>query len=203
MDKKFKLWEISLIIGLICAVALGAWAQRSQRELSEKLLRLHVVANSDSEADQALKLSVRDRVLELAEPIISGAGDIGEAAEALEANLPFIIGQAQAEVKAMGYDLGVGAEITDGFFPTRDYGEFSLPAGKYRALRVTIGEGGGENWWCVVFPPLCGEYGAFSEAAKQAGLSDDEITLIAESGGVKLRFRCIELLERLRKFLSA
>jgi len=203
MDKKIKVWEVSLLIGLICAVVIGAWAQKSQKELSDKLLRLHVVANSDTEVDQELKLSVRDRILEMSEPLISEAKNSHEAAETLISNLPEIVEQAQREVRAMGYNYNVSAELRDESFPTREYDGFSLPAGTYRALRVTIGEGGGENWWCVVFPPLCGQYGNINEAAKQAGLSDGEIALIAESDGVKIKFRSIEIYERLRKFLSA
>lgn len=202
MDKKIKIWEVSLLVGLICAFAIGAWAQKSQKELSDKLLRLHVVANSDSDEDQALKLATRDMILEMSEPLISGAKDVNEAADVLIENLPEIIERAQEEVHALGYDYDVRAEIKDEDFPTRDYEGFSLPAGTYRALRVTIGEGGGRNWWCVVFPPLCGQYSDFTDAAKQAGLNDDEIALIADSDGVKIKFKCIEIFEKVKKFFS-
>lgn len=202
MGKKIKVWEVSLLIGLICAIILGAWAQKSQKELSDKLLRLHVVANSDSELDQALKLSVRDRILEMSQPLISDTKNAEEAANTLVSNLPYIIEQAQDEVRELGYDYDVTAEIKSEQFPTRNYEGFSLPAGEYRALRVTIGEGEGRNWWCVVFPPLCSQYGEFSEAAKLAGLTDDEIALISDSDGVQFKFKCIEIFEKLKKFFA-
>lgn len=202
MDKKIKIWEISLLIGLVCAVAAGAWAQKSQRELSDKLLRLHVVANSDSEFDQALKLSVRDRIIELSQPLISDTKDADEAAQVLLSNIPYIVEQAQDEVRALGYDYDVKAEIKNEAFPTRSYEGFSLPAGDYQALRVTIGEGEGKNWWCVVFPPLCDQNGDFGEAAKLAGLTDDEIALISDTDGVTIKFKCIEIFEKIKEFLS-
>jgi stage II sporulation protein R len=203
MDRKFKIFEISLLIGLVCAIVIGASAQRAQKELSDKLLRLHVAANSDTEIDQELKLSVRDRILEFSEPLIGEAKSLHEAADVLTLNLPYIIELARDEVTAMGYDYAVSAELKNERFPTREYDGFSLPAGTYHALRVTIGDGDGQNWWCVVFPPLCGQYGNYSEVAKQAGLSDDEIALIADSDGVKIKFRLIEIFEKMRSFLGA
>ena len=199
MGRLLKKIEFSLIIGLVFAVMAGAWAQKSQRELSGKLLRLHVVANSDETDDQQLKLAVRDKVLEYAAPLLSGVTDAEEAERIITANLPIITEQARLETLALGYDYAVNAELREEVFPAREYDSFTLPAGAYRALRVTIGEGSGQNWWCVVFPPLCGD-GDFYSTAKEAGLSDSEIALITDGDGVVFKFKVVEIFEKLRNW---
>lgn len=118
-------------------------------------MRLHVLANSDTEEDQALKLLVRDAVLERATEILEQSADRAEAEIRLRESLPELEAIAEETVRATGYDYAVTAELEDTAFPTKEYDGFSLPAGEYLALRILIGEGVGQNWWCVVFPPLC------------------------------------------------
>lgn len=156
------------------------------------MVRLHVVANSDSQEDQAVKLRVRDAVLAKAAPWLEGAATREEAAEILAGRLDEL---AQAGAEAAGEGVAVTASLEENaWFPTKEYTDFALPAGKYTALRVTLGEGEGRNWWCVVFPPLC--LGSVTETvAERAGnFSEDQVSLITgESGGYVVKFRAMEL----------
>ena len=197
---KIRIWEISLAAGVLLAMAFGAWAETAQENLSGKLVRLHVTANSDGERDQELKLRVRDRILEAAEPLLKDTRSAAEAAGILAASLPYLEEQARREAEAAGYYLPVYAELTREQFPTRRYGGFELPSGSYKALRVTIGDGAGSNWWCVVFPPLCGAANA-AQTARAAGFTDGEAALISGNGGVKIKFKCIEIWQRIKNIL--
>ena len=196
---RLKIWEIALLLGLAVFLAAGAAALGSRDALADKVVRLHVLANSDSEEDQALKLKVRDRVLERAAELLEDSGDRDEAEARLTEALPELEGLAAAEIAANGYDYPVTARLEETSFTTREYDGFTLPAGKYLALRVVIGEGAGQNWWCVVFPPLC--LGSVSETtaetAASAGFSEDEISLITgENEGYVVKFKAMELWDR-------
>lgn len=194
---RLRRWELALLLGLGFAALVGPWLGRQQDALADKVVRLHVVANSDSDADQALKLRVRDAVLAQTTPVLEGL-DRSEALEALTDALP-AIGEAAAEVVTReGYDYPVKVSVSEDWFPTRDYTDFSLPAGSYTALRVELGKARGKNWWCVVFPPLC--LGSVTEQASQAGLTDEELALITgETGGYIIRFQAIEWWEQLKR----
>ena len=199
-----SLLELALLIGVTVLLVTGAWAANTQGELADKVVRLHVIANSDSEEDQALKLQVRDAVLDRTEEILRASADRAEAAERLEAALPELERLAEETAAANGFDCGVTAELTETSFPTKEYDGFALPAGKYLALRIVIGEGAGQNWWCVVFPPLCTAAASeVPETALAAGLTEDQVSLITEEdGGYTLRFKVVEWWEALREKLS-
>ena len=147
------------ILALFCAalVCTALWAEAEQTQLADKVIRLHVIANSDSQADQALKLQVRDQVLAQADTLLSGRESAQQAAEILRDNLTPLAETAAQTVSQAGFSYQVQVSLEDTWFPTRQYGDLSLPAGQYQALRVVIGQGEGKNWWCVVFPPLCAE----------------------------------------------
>lgn len=140
---KLKIWEMSLITALVVTMLLCCVAQNSQNELADRLVRLHVVANSDTDEDQALKLKVRDAVLAEVEEVIDGAENRNDAAAAITANMDRIADAACAAVAADGKTYAVRASLAREFFPTREYDTFSLPAGNYTSLRVTIGSGEG------------------------------------------------------------
>ena len=185
-SKRLRRWELALLLGLALAALLGARLDGAQGALADKVLRLHVLANSDSQADQALKLRVRDAVLERTEGLLAGAGDRAEAEALLAARLPDLAAAGADAVGAAGYGYPVTVSLEDNcWFPTRVYEDFALPAGRYTALRVEIGAGAGRNWWCVVFPPLC--LGSVSETAEetaaQAGLTEREVALLAGGEG--------------------
>lgn len=193
-------WELALLVGLAVTLLCGASALRTQEQLSEKVVRLHILANSDSAEDQALKLRVRDAVLARATEILEQSSDRTDAEVRLRAELPALERLASVEITAAGYDYPVTAELTDTAFPTREYDGFSLPAGTYLALRVVIGAGEGHNWWCVVFPPLCTTVSTdVAQTAMSAGLTEDEVRLLTEeTEGYVLKFKTIELWETLK-----
>ena len=198
--RKAPVMLLSLMIGLAAAVVWGGWALREQQELADKVVRLHILANSDSEEDQALKLQVRDVVLTRAEELLRASDGRGEAEAMLREHLRELTQVAQTAVQERGYGYSVRTELANTVFPTREYEGFSLPAGNYLALRVIIGEGGGKNWWCVVFPPLCSQSSAdLAQTAMAAGLSQSDVALLEENGGYVLKFKSIEIWEWLRR----
>ncbi len=201
---KLKVFEIALLAGLAVFFLTGSLALRAQDRLADKVVRLHVLANSDSEEDQALKLLVRDQVLERAASLLEQAGDRRQAEMLLRQALPELEEAAAREIAANGYDYPVTAELVDAAFPTKEYDGFTLPAGEYLALRVVIGQGGGQNWWCVVFPPLCAAAsGDVPAAALSAGFTEEEIGLITEEDqGYALRFKAVEWWEALQEKFS-
>ena len=195
---------IPLVLTALCVLTLitGAVLARQQQTLSDKLVRLHVVANSDSDGDQAVKLRGRDAVLDMTQTILR---DTDDPVAALSANLAAIEQAAGETLRENGCPLPVTVTLQNELFPRRDYETFSLPAGVYRTLRVTIGAGEGHNWWCVVFPALCMSASAdeLEQAAETAGITDSELRLITEDGAAyKLKFRTVELFERIREFLT-
>ena len=155
-SKTLRRWELALLLGVALAALLGVWLDGAQAALSDRVIRLHVLANSDSEADQALKLRVRDRILAEAEELfVPGAGR-AETEELLRAHLYDLAAAGAEVVGEAGYSYPVTASLVhDYWFPPKTYTDFALPAGAYTALRIEIGAGGGQNWWCVLYPGLC------------------------------------------------
>ena len=199
-EKRLKIWEIALLIALAVFLISGMLSLRTQQELSEKVVRLHVLANSDSAEDQALKLQVRDVILDQTTQLLEEASDRKMAEGLLRGNLLELERLAEEEIRARGYHYSVNAELSSTEFSTRKYDGFSMPAGEYLSLRIMIGDGSGQNWWCVVFPPLCTAAATdFSMTALAAGLSEDEVALITEEQGYILKFRTIELWEALKR----
>ena len=186
--KTLRIVELALLLGAAAFLMTGVWALNTQRDLE----------------DQALKLLVRDAVLERAPEILEQSADRAEAEIRLRESLPELEAIAEETVRANGYDYAVTAELEDTAFPTKEYDGFSLPAGEYLALRILIGEGAGQNWWCVVFPPLCTAASAdVPETALAAGLTEDQVSLMTEEdGGYQLKFKAVELWERLKAALE-
>lgn len=190
-NRRLRPWELALLLSLCFTLLCGVWAQARQELLASRLVRLHVIAASDAEADQAEKLRVRDAVLDYLTPKLADVTDIGEA-QAIIAREQNGIARAARRVTDQPVSVAFGPE----HYPTREYDTFSLPAGTYPSLRVTLGAGAGHNWWCVVFPPLCVE-SALSERAVEA-LSEDDVRLITEDGAdYVVRFRILELWDAL------
>lgn len=197
---RMKIWEASLLLALCFSLCLGTWAQAKQSSLSSSLVRLHVIAVSDDEYEQALKLRVRDGVLSYISPKLRDVKSAQQAQEIIKSELDGI--KAAAESSAEGRSVEV--TLSQEYYPTRNYEKFSLPAGKYQSLRVILGEGEGHNWWCVVFPPLCTTAATdLEETAVAAGLDGEDISLITEEDeGYVLKFRAVELWENLRRWLG-
>ena len=199
MKMDLKIWEMSLIVALVVAVLWGALLGGRQQELAEQLVRLHVVASSNDATDQALKYEVRDHVYAAVLPLLDGAYDRAMAEARLEVHLAEIQQVANAALSERGEAETARATLTWDRFPTRAYGGFTLPAGSYRALRVEIGAAQGENWWCVVFPPLCLDAARGSDALATSGLGTAEVLLIDSSAsGYALRFRTLEIVDEVR-----
>ena len=202
--RKFHTFELALLLALAAALLWGAWSLHRQDDLQQKMIRLHVIANSDSDADQTLKLHVRDAVLRRAEDILRQSADMTEARARLRDSLPDIGDAAAQELAAQGSGYSVSVALEDTEFPRKTYDGFALPAGEYLALRVVIGAGEGRNWWCVVYPPLCTAAACeLEETARSSGLTADDVSLMTGDGtGYVLRFRSLELWERLRQWLG-
>lgn len=124
-------------------------------DICENIIRFHVIANSDSKEDQALKLKVRDRVIEYMVPKVENCSSLDEAREILNENIENVNQVALEVIKENSYDYSVNTMISRENFPDKLYGEVVFPAGEYEAFRIVIGSGQGQNWWCVMFPPLC------------------------------------------------
>lgn len=154
MKRKKLSWALILIC-ISFAAAVFFSAEYNSKKYAENILRFHVIANSDTMQDQALKLKVRDAVGSKVSELTESAANAQETAEIVAEYSEEIIKTAEECVKAEGYDYKVKIEIGEFYFPTKHYSKISLPAGEYDAVRVIIGEGKGENWWCVLFPPLC------------------------------------------------
>lgn len=159
--------------------------------LRGNVLRLHILANSDSDDDQQLKLCVRDALLENADEVFGNCDTLDNAVENAENALGKAEEIAENVVREKGYDYEVSAEIDDMFFTERHYGEITMPQGMYKALRIKIGEANGHNWWCVMYPPLClpmADKVVDSEEVKEEFFTDDEIEIMEKPKKFRVRF---------------
>lgn len=199
-DGKLKIWELSLLIALCISLGCALWAHAGQKELSSQLVRLHVIAESDSDEDQAVKLKVRDAVLEYLVPKLKAAGSVSAASGIITDSLPDLGETAEKVLSDEGHGATAAATLSVESYPTRVYDGFALPAGEYLSLRIVLGEGRGHNWWCVVFPPLC-MTSAEDEDAFSALSGDAQKLILSDDGGYTLKFRLIEWYELLRAAL--
>ena len=207
-----KKLEAAVLFGLAVAVIFcltGFMSFEKQCDgIRGKVLRLHVLANSDSEEDQALKLKVRDRLLEEGREILSGAENESEAAQKARENLGTLTRIAEDEVKRQGYDYPVTVKVERTYFGTRVYDNVTMPAGEYEALRVLIGSAEGKNWWCVMFPPMClpaaeGGEGLQQENEKLEDVLDQkEMDIVTSPEKYELRFKTVEWFEEAGNFLK-
>ena len=198
---KKRVVSLILLAASALTVTLCAVLQAQSQRMADKIIRLHVVANSDTSADQAVKLAVRDAVLREAGRVLDGAED---PKQAVAAQLPALEAAANAELQRQGSEDLARVSFRRELFPTREYDTFSLPAGVYDSLRVTIGQGEGHNWWCVIFPSLCVPATAdgSAEAAAAGGFSTGEIRLLTQADpAYTVKFRSLELLQALKSRL--
>ena len=192
-------------VGICAILALAVWlgAVAADREtLSRELIRLHVVAASDSEADQAVKLRVRDAVLSSIRQDLEAVSDVEAAKAYLRENLPKIRQAANDALAAAGLEPSAVVSLCKETFDTRVYDTFTLPAGVYDALRIVIGPGEGHNWWCVVFPSLClpATSDGFQAEAAGAGFSQELTDTL--TGDYEIRFFLLDWLGRVQNRLE-
>lgn len=164
-----------------------------QEGIAKEIIRFHVLANSDSDEDQALKLKVKNAVVEGLKEPLEEAENIEEARNIVNQNISLVTQIALNIIKEEGYDYGVNVNLSDTYFPTKIYGDMTFPPGIYEALRIEIGEAKGKNWWCVMFPPLCfvdGTYSVVPEKSKEQlkyVLTEDEYASLAKEGKLKVK----------------
>lgn len=176
-------------------------AAQVQQSISEKILRFHVLANSDSDEDQAVKLMVRDAVGEYIEPLIKECSDLTETEKVVEQKLPEIVELAEQVLGENGFAYGASAELADCEFPVKTYGDYTFPAGEYRALEVKLGEAKGHNWWCVLYPNMCFKgsmYEIIEDDAREElreVLDEEEYEAVFDSGDYEIRFKILDFLK--------
>lgn len=195
---KFLIWILLVFAVAFILFAGEAWLK--QKGIQEKTLRLHVVANSDDPHDQAQKLRVRDHILQRVKELTEICNSRTETENMLNVHLEELEMSARTFLKAEGSDYDVSITLCEEEFPTRGYDTFSLPAGTYHSLRVTIGQGRGRNWWCVVFPSLCtaSSVESFEDEALNGGYTREEISLIRkEESRFTVQFKMVEILRSL------
>lgn len=191
---------IALLVLASVSLFLGAMPIRGEEEIYDSVIRLHVLANSDSEEDQAVKLKVRDAVLAVTQPLLRDCHDRESAERLLRANEESLRQTAIDTLQKEGYDHEVSVTLDVESYPERSYDSFCFPSGEYLSLRVCIGDAEGKNWWCCLFPPLClGASTVPSEEAEDAfisvGLTPPQYKIITETDRpvYKIRFKLLEL----------
>ena len=195
-----KRFELSIILALIFSVLLSFTSFSAYcNEIENGVLRLHILANSDSDKDQALKLAVRDSILENSEDIFESASNKEDALKNAKENLPKIINTARKTIKENGYDYSVSGEVEKCYFNTRVYDNFTLPAGYYDAVRIKIGSAKGKNWWCVLFPEVC----ISASANLKDTLSDGSVEKIENPQNYKVKFKVVEIITAAREKINS
>lgn len=191
---------------IVAGILLSSYSEDLNRGLADNLVRLHVIANSDSPADQALKRDVRDRILEYMKIQLQSSKDVGQTEFIINKNIDGISSLVKDEIKRQGKNYDVKVSLGSYPFPTKSYGDIALPAGNYQALRVVIGKGEGANWWCVIFPPLCFvdvTHGTVPESVKNElknALTDEEYSIVASANTddeipIKIKFKIVEFFQ--------
>ena len=195
----------SFAAAIVISVAAEAYSDGVQADLRNHLIRMHIIANSDSENDQTVKLAVRDRLLEDVGKKLCVESGAECKADIIE-NLDDIEKTANSVLREHGFGYGAKAVYGKFAFPKKEYKNMTLPAGEYYGIRVILGDGAGQNWWCVMYPPLCvsdnGETALSSESEKRlreelSGEAYDIVT--SNSGGVVVKFKIVELVQELKE----
>lgn len=196
-----------IIYILICTLS---YVNAVSTDISKSVFRLHVIANSDSEEDQNLKYIVRDNILEYMNEIAKDTSSKDEIIKLIDEHRDDFYNVAIQTIREQGYNYDVNINIGNFEFPTKTYGDISLPAGFYDALRIEIGNASGKNWWCVMFPPLCfvdvtsGIVDEDSKELMQENLTEEEYSVISDdSTEFKLKFKLIEILQNVNNIFTA
>lgn len=198
---KLKAIDITVFITLIVCIVATVSFENQCEGIREEVLRLHIIANSDEDYDQELKLKVRNALLVSGEEVFSGSEDIISAENKIANKTDILKNIAEETIKDLNFDYNVSIELTKSYFPTRTYGELTLPAGYYKAVRVIIGEGKGKNWWCIMFPPLCLPAATDSKELLSNFLSEQEMRLVSCDPKFEVRFWFIEKYYELKNSL--
>lgn len=208
--KRSKLIEAALLIGMLISIfAQGVCAFAEERQgITEDVFRLHILANSDSDEDQQLKLKVRNAVLEEGAYIFGNNISAEQAAFTATEHLDDFKAVAERVIYENGYDYFVNCEVTNMLFDERVYGSATLPEGDYTALRITIGSAEGHNWWCVMFPPLClpavtNTDEVLANAEEDGILTEEEIRIMQNPSNYEVRFYFADIIQKLADYLKS
>ena len=199
LRKFLKIQSLLLAAAIFSGVLSVAVFAYNCSRVRHDVLRMHVIANSDSDEDQSLKLRVRDAVLERGAELFDGTVTAQDAKERIEPKKEELAAAAREVIEEEGYDYPVSVDVVNEYFATRCYGDLTMPAGRYTAVKVVIGEGAGHNWWCVMFPPLCLPAAQGRESDIDAFLDEDELKVVQSSNKYEPRFKIVEIIERLRE----
>lgn len=195
---------LSFLLFIYTSICAMSYAQSISTNISDSVFRLHVLANSDSKEDQSLKYIVRDNLLKYMNEICENCTSKEEAIKLVTENQEKFKQIASNTIQEQGYSYNVQIQIGNFEFPTKNYGDISLPSGYYDALRVEIGEAKGQNWWCVMFPPLCfvdissGIVPEESKELMEENLSEEEFALISDKNdkGIQFKFKILEIFNK-------
>ena len=206
---KRKIWIAGIAIGLVITGTLmhfygeAVKGQTRQRAIAEQIIRLHVIANSDSEEDQAVKLKVKETIITYLRGEMMDAHSVEEARQTIREHLPEVEEIAREKLLKEGYTYEVNASLEDCYFPVKEYGDMTFPAGQYEALRVKLGKSSGRNWWCVMYPNMCFQgsmYEVIDEEAEESlreVLTEEEYHSIIEDGDYQVKFKYLTFLNGL------
>jgi len=213
LHKNYRRLSTSLLYLCICLVVFSfssiqylnsIHAVKIQKEIASQILRFHVVANSDSVIDQSLKLVIKDTLTNALKPELKSAHTLDDARQIIEHNLSNLESLSNQVIKEHGFSYETKASITKGYFPLKVYGDLSLPPGEYEAIRIELGDANGQNWWCIMYPPLCfvdSTYSVVPDSSKEQLkelLSEEEYHSIFAKKEVKIkvRFKLFSLFQR-------
>lgn len=195
--KKIHRCEISVAFGLVFAIIASMTGFGINcDQIRDEVVRLHILANSDSEADQQVKLAVRDALLNSGKELFSGTVNKENAEQMLRDQKEELTETANRVLTENGFNYEAQIYLANEYFTTRSYENFTMPAGEYLALKVILGKGEGHNWWCVMFPPLCLP-AATENADLNAVFNENEVRIISGKGNYEIRFKIVEIIEDL------
>lgn len=212
MKKKLNfIFILTILVFIYIALLSFNYSKAVSSNLSDSVFRLHIIANSDSSADQELKLKVRDNIINYMNTLTSSSSDKKDVISMVNNHLDFFKEIALNTIKGNGYNYDVNIEIGNFHFPTKSYGDISFPAGNYDALKIEIGDAIGQNWWCVLFPPLCfvnSSTGVVPDDSKNTlkeNINSESYEIISEgnksknTSDIKIKFKIIEFFNNFRK----
>ena len=197
LNTKTLISMIAIIIGLLCTYFFSPDTKVQddlQKDIASKIIRFHVRANSDSDEDQTLKLVVKDAIVSYLSEQMKSSDSKDSSTAYLSSHIEEIETVALEVIRSQGYNYTVDAYMTTEYFPTKSYGDVTIPCGEYDAFRIDIGENAGKNWWCILYPPLCfvqGSYGVATDESKMLLkniLDEDEFDYISSASSKNIDF---------------
>lgn len=210
---KLKKWELALILSFFVTLTYASAAENTVNDIADNMVRLHIIANSNTDDDQALKLKVRDKVLIYVSNLIKDADSKQEVDGIIENSLSSINIVAEDEIRANGYNYNAVTTFEREYFPTKYYDNFKLPSGIYKGLKIKIANASGENWWCVVYPSICIGYASdfdeqfenpditFDKKIESAGITSDEKDFIT-GDDYEIKFKTAEIFANVKNSLN-